>query len=211
MSSSSTSPYRTDLTTTAPTPGFRSAGISTGSQGPRDVPSTRQGRGGGRRGTQGCEYRIAHPNPPVSSQRPFSEVRPPFASTSGRTGILGTSLEVDRSSCRGRPGAHHPKRVGTYLPYGSYWRCTCPDAREASRIYYKRLREGRKHPGVTDSIGSARRLRALTCIGWTLAELARRLGVDESRVWQMRKQNRPVLFLGSHNAVCALYRDLWDT
>ncbi len=55
--------------------------------------------------------------------------------------------------------------------------CRCPEAREAKRLYDKRLRTGRHTPTVVDATGTRRRIHALMALGWRRKDLAARLGV----------------------------------
>lgn len=71
-----------------------------------------------------------------------------------------------------------------------YWRCKCIACREANRIYQKRLREGRSVPGFVDPTGTARRIQGLAAYGYTLNELAGRLGVADSWLHQLARPER---------------------
>lgn len=75
---------------------------------------------------------------------------------------------IDRSGCSAP--CH-----GNYYAY-SRLKCRCPDAREATRLYSKRLREGRNQPGWIDSTGVRRRLQAMQVMGWGWPEIAKRCG-----------------------------------
>lgn len=59
-------------------------------------------------------------------------------------------------------------------------RCSCPEAREAHRLYRKRLREDRlRDHGDVDGTGTRRRLRALARDGWPLRWQAQQVGVSD--------------------------------
>jgi hypothetical protein len=78
------------------------------------------------------------------------------------------------------PAARH----GDETAYSAY-RCRCPAAREAWRIYRKRGREGRRQLGTVEATGTVRRLRGLAALGWPQAELAARLGMTPSSLGQL--------------------------
>jgi hypothetical protein len=59
------------------------------------------------------------------------------------------------------PAPYH----GTMSAYSSVG-CRCPHAREAWRLYRKRLRERRQPPGRVSGLGAWRRSRALARMGW---------------------------------------------
>ena len=73
---------------------------------------------------------------------------------------------------------------GTSSAY-DWWRCRCPDAREAWRLYRKRLRHGRQPAAHVPAVGTVRRLRALVAGGYTWTMLGARLGVTVQRVRQL--------------------------
>lgn len=81
---------------------------------------------------------------------------------------------VDRSGCQAQ-------RHGTRSAYG-WWGCRCPDAREAHRLYHKRLRYGRQPAAHLPAVGTTRRLQALVAAGYTWTALAGHLGVSCQRV-----------------------------
>lgn len=111
---------------------------------------------------------------------------------------------------RHRTGPCTATRHDTALAY-QVDRCACPTAREAYRLYRKRLHEGRQPPGWIDSTGVARRLQALAAIGWSTTTLGRRLGYDRRTVASLRNQRRPRILVPNHTRIVALYDDLWDT
>jgi hypothetical protein len=102
----------------------------------------------------------------------------------------------------GCPAARH----GTPAAY-SYWGCRCQTAREAKRIYHKRLREHRAEPGRVDASGTIRRVRALAALGWPQPELARMLGCHPRALGQLGRRSRMVHAATAEN-VAALYEEL---
>lgn len=241
---SSTDPHRSHLARTAPTPGFRSTVAGTGSQGSHNSSTPRQEKCGvGRRGSQGCDNRIAQTNPRVSSNARETEARQPFAATNGRTASLGGSLETSQFSGRARtvsnlatqcPDPHETarshsqllrpqqkrvapidrtecraKRHGSRNAYNQY-RCTCPDAREAERLYRKRRREGRAPAILTTSTGTVRRLQALAVSGYSLNMLARELGLSKDRVYQLRSGRVLTIGVAQAAIIATLYDRLPD-
>lgn len=85
--------------------------------------------------------------------------------------------------------------------------CKCPAAREAERIYRKRLREGRQAAGLLPAIGTHRRIQALMAIGWPADEIARRLGWAGSKVLFRALRTKKVQ-RKTYTAVAALYDEL---
>lgn len=89
------------------------------------------------------------------------------------------------------------KRRGPPPPHGDhrryrYWRCHCPECREAERLRAKRSRENRRPSEFVPAVGTARRVQALMAYGWGYAALAERLGCTDSAVAQLaRAANRP--------------------
>lgn len=104
---------------------------------------------------------------------------------------------IDRSGCTAR-------RHGDESAY-SWWNCRCPDAREAWRIYKKRLREGRHTPRHTDATGTANRLRALHAIGYTWADLGRHLERHRRWVGGLAAKEHPTVALATDRVIRALY------
>lgn len=107
--------------------------------------------------------------------------------------------KIDRSMC---PSGRH----GTVVAYKNHG-CRCPDARESYRLYRKRHREGRQPAALVPAIGVRRRLQALMAIGWTQAEIGRRLG------WKCHKSfwlamNADRVHRRTHNAVAKVYDEL---
>jgi len=84
---------------------------------------------------------------------------------------------VDRSGCTAQ-------RHGTTSAY-DWWGCRCADAREAFRLYRKRLAQGRQPPALVPAVGTARRLQALVAIGYSWRDLAAKLGISNRRVAEL--------------------------
>jgi hypothetical protein len=107
---------------------------------------------------------------------------------------------IDRSGC---PAPRH----GSAHDYTGKAGCRCPDARDAARVYRKRLREGRLPAALIDPTGSRRRIQALQAIGWPKRELGIRLG------WQTDRRLDDVItasriFYRHAEAIAELYRQL---
>lgn len=92
-------------------------------------------------------------------------------------------MQPDRTAC----GA---KRHGDMSAY-TWWGCRCPDAREANRIFRKRIREGRHRPAMVPAVGTARRIQALVAAGWSFTALGRELDRTLTRVRQLAFQSSP--------------------
>lgn len=109
---------------------------------------------------------------------------------------------VDRSACAA-------KRHGDEVAYQGHG-CRCADAREANRLYRKRLREHRSLPRLVDATGTRRRIQALMVLGWSLAVLTARLGLAKSnhsalkRILEQQRVRRTTA-----ERVAALYDELW--
>jgi hypothetical protein len=192
MSGHSTDPFSDQVhKATSPTPGFRGATSGPSAPGVRDNHPTRQGRGGGRRGTQGCPSRIAHspdkvlhwerktghiaangrtarPSENLSSQPP----RPAGLRVTSRYGPTRTTVEsFDRSQCPGKPGATGKPKHGTRSAYDNFG-CRCPDAILDKSRKAKLRRLGRKVPAHIPAVGTTRRLQALAHLGYSPAVIA---------------------------------------
>ncbi|WP_295792045.1 hypothetical protein [uncultured Microbacterium sp.] len=61
---------------------------------------------------------------------------------------------------------------------------------------------------IVDGRGTRRRLQALACMGWSGAELSRRLGIAEYRMNRISHADR--VLAGTARTVAALYAQLWD-
>ncbi len=100
-------------------------------------------------------------------------------------------------------------RHGDYNAY-HHGGCRCPEAREAWRVYNKRLREGRLEPSVVSSLGTARRLQALAAIGWPRLEIAARLGYGKHMVGHLERPLRTHVNVRTAAKVAAVYDELQD-
>lgn len=101
-------------------------------------------------------------------------------------------------------------RHGTELAY-QVDKCRCPDAREAYRIYRKRLHEKRHQPLRVPATGTTRRLQALAAIGWPADLLAQRLGRSKAQTQQWRRGRYTRVNHRTAALVADLYDQLWDT
>lgn len=88
--------------------------------------------------------------------------------------------DIDRSTCPRPVGAKH----GTEGAYRCG--CRCPDAVADSRRRRKLRAYGLGDPGLVPGIGTARRIRALSAIGWSTEALAHRYGISPGRVRSLR-------------------------
>lgn len=86
--------------------------------------------------------------------------------------------------------------------------CRCDKAREDTRLYEKRRREGRAPVLMVDCTGVMRRLQALAAIGWSSTELGRRLGISGTAVQQFRRGEHPRVKLRSVARIRRLYAEL---
>lgn len=108
-----------------------------------------------------------------------------------------------------RTGPCTARRHNTALAY-MVDRCACPPAREAYRLYYKRLREGRQPSAYIDVTGTRRRLEALATLGWTVAALAQHAGLRKTLLDDWRRATYPRIRRDHHDRIAALYRELCD-
>lgn len=101
-------------------------------------------------------------------------------------------------------------RVHDTLSAGKNAGCSCPSAGKAVAAYEKRRRCGRTTP--VDPTGTVRRLRALAAIGYTAADLSRRLGMgDAACVRQIWEGKRAKTTRRIADAVRDLYAELEHT
>lgn len=111
-----------------------------------------------------------------------------------------TQAAVDRSGCVA-------KRHGDEAAY-SWWKCRCPDAREAWRLYKKRLREGRHEPAMVDATGTTRRVQALVAFGYTWRDIAVALGLSPQRAANLGFGRYPVLHRDNAAKVAEVFERL---
>lgn len=117
---------------------------------------------------------------------------------------------LPRHTCLGRQNPDcTANRHGTWSAYRAG--CRCPHAREAQRIYCKRLRELRNPPRRIDATGTRRRLQALSAIGWRWADLAAHLGGTWQTVQDMAIGGRPTVMVTTADRVRVLYARLSAT
>jgi hypothetical protein len=86
--------------------------------------------------------------------------------------------------------------------------CQCPHAREARRVRDKRRRHGRAAPAYLDGVGVARRIQALSVIGWRHADVAQRLGTSWQFVQKLARRDNPTVERRTVSRIAAIYRDL---
>jgi hypothetical protein len=65
-------------------------------------------------------------------------------------------------------------------------------------------------PSKLNAVGTARRIRALVAMGWTLAEQGRRLDMHNSHVWQLCWQDLPTVTPAMAERIQGLFAELWD-
>lgn len=107
--------------------------------------------------------------------------------------IPNTPDTADRSTCpRWIAGLRQGTDHGSENAYVNFDPpCRCADAREARRLYTKRLREGRQPPGHVPALGSARRLQALSANGWSVRKMAAECGVPWPTLHDIIAPHRP--------------------
>jgi hypothetical protein len=115
--------------------------------------------------------------------------------------LVPRRLSVDRSACAA-------KRHGDEVAYQGHG-CRCDDAREANRLYRKRLRENRSLPRLVDATGTRRRIQALMVLGWSLAALTGRLGLARTNYSLRRILDQQHVRRTTAERVAALYDELW--
>lgn len=92
---------------------------------------------------------------------------------------------IDRTGCPGRLDRSGGQRHGNYSAY-VYFKCRCPDAREAYRLRRKRGREGRSVPNLIPSIGTQRRLQGLAVYGLTSVDVEALTGISRKTQFSIR-------------------------
>lgn len=102
---------------------------------------------------------------------------------------------------------HAPGTAACYRNHA----CRCPDCRTANmawqKLYKHEVLSGRTR--TIDGTGSRRRLQALSAIGWSQPELARRLGITQGPLWRLMQPGRRV-HRGTAARIAALYDRLWN-
>lgn len=89
-------------------------------------------------------------------------------------------------------------------------RCRCQPCREAHTRHQTRWRMVGK-PTTVEATVPARKIRALSALGWSHPELASHLGVTASRVGEVARQKYPRVSVKTARKVDALYRRLCMT
>lgn len=89
-----------------------------------------------------------------------------------------------------------------------YYGCRCAGAREARRLYAKRLRDGRHVPALVESLGVRRRLHALAAIGWSAEDIAVRLGKSRCAVSRLRNSRDRFVLCSVAESVRRIYDEL---
>jgi lambda repressor-like predicted transcriptional regulator len=102
------------------------------------------------------------------------------------------------------------ERHGSTSAY-DWWGCRCPEAREAWRIYRKRLRSNRQPPANMPALGTARRLQALVALGHGWTDLAPQLGISIARVRQIATNPAGMVHRGNAAKVAEVYERLSGT
>ena len=91
--------------------------------------------------------------------------------------------------------------------------CRCTSCRAVANGYDDRRRRmvayGRWDERVIDAAGTQRRIQALMRCGWSLAQLAVRLGCSRQEMRRKLNERSQVTAAGAR-AVAGLYDDLWD-
>lgn len=209
--------------TASPTPGIGGRTASQGTSGTNGRSKPRLDRGGDQRGPQGCAPMLAQTDSDVCIARDELEMKrlhvAPNGGTSGRFHApsgqkspirpQGTSKKspIDRSACPGRDSAHTPTAVGTIGAYRKHG-CRCPDVVALNARYEKRYNNGHRIQPRVPSIGAARRIQALSVLGWGPKELGDRSGVNYRSL--RRIGHYPRISLQLHLKVEALYQNLSD-
>ncbi len=136
-------------------------------------------------------------------------LRPTRTNVAPRNMARSTLVEkIDRTACPARPSKRTGiPQHGTERAYLN-WDCRCPDACESYRLYRKRLREGRAQPGMTSALGTARRLQALACLGYSAVNLAEKLNIPRSGVGYLRGQRYPTIVRSRARQVAQMYAEL---
>lgn len=62
-----------------------------------------------------------------------------------------------------------------------------------------------------ESSGAQLRLRALSCMGWTMRDLSERTGLDRKGITEIQNGTTPEVRAKTRDAISAIYDELWDT
>lgn len=85
--------------------------------------------------------------------------------------------------------------------------CCCPIAARLGNTYEKRRRCGGIRPN-RDSVGSMRRLQALAVDGWPSPLLAKRIGINEVTVSNIRRGMTSLVYGSNADRIAAVYDEL---
>ena len=83
--------------------------------------------------------------------------------------------------------------------------CRCGSAREAERIYRKRLRYGLQPPALVPALGVTRRLQALTALGHRTDDLARWCRMSLTQLNAIRNGSVRMVKRRTRERVCVVY------
>ena len=103
---------------------------------------------------------------------------------------------------------HGPGTVTCYMNHG----CRCERCRHAHTLHHKQWR-WRIHSGVATSVhpsGPARRLQALSTLGWSRRQLADRAGIGSAHIGRLTHGVGALVFVTTAERVARAYAELWD-
>lgn len=87
--------------------------------------------------------------------------------------------------------------------------CRCDHARNNHRIYQKRYRQRRAQPAYIDATGTARRIRALSALGWRFVDIAERYGdISYQAIQKIALMDRPRVHRITADRIKAVYDDM---
>lgn len=70
-----------------------------------------------------------------------------------------------------------------------------------------RMRDRANPSRMVNAVGVRRRIRALVAVGWTVREIARRVGKTPSQMWWYERQD--MVTVATHAMVAAVYDEMW--
>lgn len=70
--------------------------------------------------------------------------------------------------------------------------------------------QARLADGYLPTIGLSRRIQHLYFMGWTGAEIARRVGVEQGHIYRIAEHKNRTIRQEMHHRVMDVYRELWD-
>ena len=71
-----------------------------------------------------------------------------------------------------------------------------------------RMRDRANPNRMVNAVGVRRRIRALAAVGWTIREIARRVGKTPSQMWWYERQD--MVTVATHRTVSAVYDEMWN-